>query len=99
MDVRDLDIDLIDSINPFKTAYNIMSVAMNQNTLLRVKEAISAKRVKFTPEEAMDFALRARRFKNEHNRLPEVTSQDPWEQKIAEGVVAFKRFKAEGKYE
>ncbi|MDA8889056.1 DEAD/DEAH box helicase family protein [Hellea sp.] len=99
MDVRDLDIDLIDSINPFKTAYNIMSKAMDQNTLLRVKEAISAKRVKFTPEEAMDFALRARRFNREHNRLPEITSQDPWEQKIAEGVVAFKRFKAEGKYE
>jgi len=52
-----------------------------------------------TPEEAMDFALRARRFTREHNRLPEITSQDPWEQKIAEGVVAFKRFKAEGKYE
>ena len=99
MDVRDLDIDLIDSINPFQTAYNIMSVAMNRNTLLRVKEAITAKRVKFTPEEAMDFALRARRFNREHNRLPEITSQDPWEQKIAEGVVAWKRFKAEGKYE
>lgn len=99
LNVTELDIDLIDSINPFKTAYNIMSKAMDRNTLLRVKEAISAKRVKFTPEEAMDFALRARRFNREHGRLPEITSQDPWEQKIAEGVVAFKRFKAEGKYE
>ncbi|MGB0906776.1 MAG: DEAD/DEAH box helicase [Maricaulaceae bacterium] len=99
MDVRELDIDLIDSINPFQTAYSIMSKAMDQNTLMRVKEAISAKRIKLTPEEAVDFARRAVRFKREHNRMPELTAQDPWEQKLAEGALAFKRFKAEGKYE
>lgn len=99
MDVRDLNIDLIDSINPFGTAYSIMAVAMDRNTLLRVKEAISAKRIKLTPEEALDYAQRAARFVKERNRLPELTSQDQWEQKIAEGVLAFKRFKAEGKYE
>jgi RAD3-like DEAD/DEAH box helicase len=99
MDVRELDIDLIDSINPFQTAYSIMSKAMDQTTLHRVKEAIAAKRIKMTPEEAVDYARRAVIFKRENGRLPDLNAQDPWEQKLAEGALAFKRFKAEGRYE
>lgn len=32
MDVRDLDIDLIDRINPFSEAYAILAKAMNENS-------------------------------------------------------------------
>jgi len=99
LDVRELDIDLIDSINPFQTAYSIMSKAMDQTTLSRVKEAIMAKRIKLTPDEAVDYAVRARQFLRENERMPDLNSQDPWEQKLAEGALAFKRFKAEGRYE
>ncbi|MBV1838921.1 hypothetical protein, partial [Acetobacter estunensis] len=35
----------------------------------------------------------------ERNRLPSVTSTDPWEQRMAEGAAAFVRFKDEGRYE
>ena len=99
MDVRELNIDLIDAINPFQTAYSIMSKAMDQGTLRRVKEAIAAKRIKLTPEEAIDYAQRAVRFKRENGRMPELDAKDPWEQKLAEGALAFKRFKAGGRYE
>lgn len=99
MDVKELDIDLIDHINPFSEAYAILAKAMNEERLKLVAEAITAKRTNLTPEEAKDLAIRAFRFKKERGRLPSVTSQDAWEKRMAEGAAAFVRFKDEGRYE
>ncbi len=98
MDVRELDIDLIDSINPFQAAYAVLAKSMSEATLKQVQTAISAKRTKITPEEAKELAVRAVRFKKERGRLPSITSTDAWEQRLAEGAAAFVRFKAEGRY-
>ena len=75
-----------------------MAKTMSEESLRHVAAAISAKRTALTPEEALELAKRASRFKKEHNRLPSLTSQDPWERKMAEGAVAFVRFKDEGRY-
>ena len=99
MDMRELDIDLIDRINPFSEAYAILAKSMNEDRLKIVAEVIAAKRTNLTPEEAKDLAIRAFRFKKERGRLPSVTSQDAWEKRMAEGAAAFVRFKDEGRYE
>lgn len=98
MDVRELDIDLIDSINPWQSAYAVLAKSMSESTLKQVQAAISTKRTKITPDEAKDLALRAVRFKKERGRLPLITSPDTWEQRLAEGAAAFMRFKEEGRY-
>jgi hypothetical protein len=99
MDVRELDIDLIDHMNPFGEAYAILSKAMNEESLKQVAAVIAAKRTALTPEEAKELAIRALKFKKERGRLPSITSQDAWEKKMAEGAAAFVRFKDEGRYE
>ena len=99
MDVRDLDIDLIDRINPFSEAYAILGKSMTEESLKKVAAAITAKRTTLTPEDAKDLAVRAFRFKKERGRLPSATSQDAWERTMAEGAAAFVRFKDEGRYE
>ena len=99
MDVRDLDIDLIDRINPFGEAYAILSKTMSEESLKQVAAAIAAKRTNLTPEEAKDLAVRAVKFKKERGRLPSINSTDAWEQRMAEGAAAFVRFKDEGRYE
>ncbi len=99
MDVRELDIDLIDRINPFGEAYAILAKTMSEDSLKQVAAAIAAKRTTLTPEEAKDLAVRAFRFKKERGRLPSLTSQDAWEKRMAEGAAAFVRFKDEGRYE
>ena len=48
MDVRELDIDLIDRINPFGEAYAILAKTMSEESLKQVAAAISAKRVTLT---------------------------------------------------
>ena len=98
MDVRDLDIDLIDSINPFEAAYSVLAKSMNEATLKQVAAVISGKRTSLSPEEAKDLATRAVRFKKERGRLPSIDSADAWEKKLAEGAAAFVRFKDEGRY-
>lgn len=98
MDVRELDIDLIDRINPFSEAYAILAKAMNEDRLKQVQAAISAKRTSLSPEEAKDLAVRAVKFKKERGRLPSISATDAWEKRMAEGAAAFVRFKDEGRY-
>ena len=95
MDVRDLDIDLIDRINPFSEAYAILAKTMSEESLKQVAAVISAKKVQLTPEEARDLAKRALKFKQERGRLPSITSPDAWEKRMAEGVAFLARMKAE----
>lgn len=95
MDVRDLDIDLIDRINPFGQAYAILAKAMSEDSLKQVAAVIGAKRVNLTLDEARDLARRAVKFKSERGRLPSLTAADPYEKRMAEGVEYLKKMKAE----
>ncbi len=95
MSVTDLDIDLIDRINPFSEAYAILAKSMNEESLKQVAAVISAKKVTLSEEEARELAMRAVRFKKERGRLPELTSADPWEKRMAEGIAFIQRKVAE----
>ncbi|MCZ4341322.1 DEAD/DEAH box helicase [Sphingomonadaceae bacterium G21617-S1] len=99
LSVTELDIDLIDRINPFGEAYAILAKTMSEESLKQVAAAIAAKRTTLTPEEAKELAVRAVKFKNERGRLPSISSTDAWEKRMAEGAAAFVRFKDEGRYE
>ncbi|MCU7846933.1 MAG: DEAD/DEAH box helicase [Candidatus Thiodiazotropha sp. (ex Lucinoma kastoroae)] len=95
MNVTDLDIDLIDRINPFSEAYAILAKAMTEESLKQVAAVIAAKKVNLTEEEARELAARAIKFKNERGRLPELTAADPWEKRMAEGIAFLQRKVAE----
>jgi hypothetical protein len=95
MDVRELDIDLIDRINPFDAAYAVLAKAMDEKTLRQVAATIAAKRVNIPYEEARELAVRAVKFKQERGRLPDITSPDAWEKRLAEGVAALARYNAQ----
>jgi hypothetical protein len=91
LSVRELDIDLIDRINPFGEAYAILAKAMSEERLKLVAEVIAARRVSMTLEEARELAKRAKRFKDEKGRLPALTAADPWEKRMAEGIASLQR--------
>lgn len=95
LDVRELDIDLIDRINPFGEAYAILAKTMSEQSLKQIGAIISAKKVQLSPDEARDLARRAVKFKQERGRLPDITSSDAWEKKMAEGVAYLARMKQE----
>jgi superfamily II DNA or RNA helicase len=91
LSVTDLDIDLIDRINPFGEAYAILAKSMSSERLKLVAEAIAAKRVNLSVEEARELAKRALRFKQEKGRLPSLTAVDVWEKRMAEGIAFLQR--------
>lgn len=93
VNVRDLDIDLIDRINPFDAAYAVLAKAMDEKVLRQVQASIAGKRVAIPFDEARDLAKRAALFKSEKGRLPDINSPDAWERKMAEGVAAFHRYR------
>jgi len=95
MDVRDLDIDLIDSINPFGEAYSILAKTMSEASLKEVAKIITAKKIRLSPDEARSLTKRAFQFKEKRGRLPELTAADPWERKMAEGIAFLQRMKKE----
>lgn len=99
MDVRELNIDLIDSINPFGEAYSILAKSMSEESLKQVAAIITSKRVGISPDDAKLLALRALQFKKDRGRAPQMNTQDPWERRMAEGASAFMRYKAEGRYD
>ena len=96
VNVRDLDIDLIDRINPFDAAYAVLAKAMDEKSLRQVQASIAAKRVSIPEEEARDLAKRALLFKQERGRLPDINSPDAWEKRMAEGVAALARYQRAG---
>jgi hypothetical protein len=99
LSVTELDIDLIESINPFGEAYSILATTMNEDSLRQVASVIGAKRSPITPEDAIMWAKRASRFKKDNGRIPSLTASDPYEQLMAEGAAAFMRFRKEGLYD
>jgi hypothetical protein len=97
VNVHDLDIDLIDRINPFEAAYAILAKAMDEKTLRQVQTTIAAKRLVVPYDEARELAERALLFKKERGRLPSLQATDAWERRMAEGVAALARYRAQQK--
>jgi restriction-modification enzyme MmeI-like protein len=58
MDVRELDIDLIDRINPFGEAYAILAKTMSEGSLKQVQAAIAAKRTSLAATTGLSDLLR-----------------------------------------
>lgn len=97
VNVRDLDIDLIDRINPFEAAYAVLARSMDEKSLRQVQASIEAKKVSISEEDARELAKRALQFKHERGRLPDINSADAWEKRMAEGVAALARYRAQAK--
>ena len=97
VNVRDLDIDLIDRINPFEAAYAVLAKTMDEKTLRQIQASIAAKKISINEEEARELAKRALTFKQERGRLPDINSADAWEKRMAEGVAALARYRAQAK--
>ena len=97
INVRDLDIDLIDSINPFEAAYSVLAKTMDEKSLRQIQASIAAKKIRISEEDARELARRALHFKSERGRLPDINSPDAWEKRMAEGVAALARYRAQAK--
>ena len=91
MDVRELDVDLIDSINPFSAAYSVLAKTMNAQSLKDLARIIAGRRVQMDEDEAYELLKKAAAFKRERGYNPKLESADPWERRMAEGMIYMQR--------
>ncbi len=95
VNIDDLNIDLIDSINPFQEAFEILSKSVTSSILKVIQDTIDSSRIEMTPEEVKILWPKAKEFTIQTGRKPEVSSSDPLEKRLAEAVLYLKKLKAE----
>lgn len=87
VNIEDLHIDLIDSINPFQKAFEILSKSVTTRVLKLIQEAINATRIEMTEAEALLLAPKFKAFQQHAQRNPEINASDPLERRLAEFVL------------
>ncbi|MGM0519613.1 MAG: DEAD/DEAH box helicase [Campylobacterota bacterium] len=90
LELDKLSIDMIDKINPFQKAFEVISKELNKNTFKLVKEAIDSTKIEMSEEEAVERYNRAIKFKENFGRLPDINSHDFEERRMAEAIVFIK---------
>lgn len=94
INVRDIDIELIDSVNTFRERFEVASKALNSELLSHVQSAMVAFRVNMTGDEARTLWPRIKAFRAGEGREPNVHSADPLEKRMAEALAWLKAEKA-----
>lgn len=95
VNIEDLNIDLIDRINPFQEAFEILSKSVTSSVLKVIQDTIDASRIEMTPEEVKILWPKAKEFTIQAGRKPDISSSDPLEKRLAEAILYLKKIKAE----
>jgi superfamily II DNA or RNA helicase len=93
VNIDDININLIDSVNPFQRAFEVMSKSVTPSVLRIISDAITATRIEFTEEEAFALFPRVQAWAKVNGRKPDVRAEDPTEKRYAEVVLYLQRLK------
>lgn len=91
VNIDDLHIDLIDSINPFQKAFEILSKSVTANVFKSIMECIEGTRLQMTEEEALLLWPKIKQFVTTCKREPALTAVDPLEKRMAQALVFIKQ--------
>lgn len=95
INIEELSIDLIDSINPFQKAYEIMSKNVTPKVLHTIQGAIASNRIQMSFEEASTLWIQMKKFVKENGRKPDLNSSNPLEKRMAEAIVYIQKLRRE----
>jgi superfamily II DNA or RNA helicase len=93
VNIDELDIDLIDKVNPFQKAFEVLSKSVTTKVLKLIQEAIEATRIKMDFEEAKILWPKINEFKQMYGKEPSLQSNDPLEKRMAECIIYLKEEK------
>lgn len=93
INIDDLHIDLIDRINPFQKAFEILSKSVTTKVLKVIQDVIEATRIQMTLEEALLLWPKINDFVKTFRKEPNLHSNDPLERRMAEGIIFLKEQK------
>lgn len=96
VNVDELSMDLINTINPFQNAFEVMSKQLNSKVFKAIQQCIQALKVNMTDDEARYLWPKINEFYAAKGRSPSLDSIDPLERRMAEALVYLKQI-ASGK--
>ena len=95
VNIDELSIDLIDSVNPFQRAYEVISREIDAPTLRLIQDYMDGKKMEFSEEELLILYPQIKQFHRENNRYPDKSSNDMYEQRLAYALLQLARMKRE----
>jgi len=95
VNIDDIDINLIDKVNPFQRAFEVLSKSVTPQVLRVIQDTITATRIDITEEEALLLWPKIQQFAKVNRRQPDVRSDDPTEKRYAEALLFLRKKKRE----
>jgi superfamily II DNA or RNA helicase len=93
INIEELNIDLIDAINPFQQAFEVLSKSITPKVLKSIQDCISAFKVSMTDDEAALLWPKINEFAKAMRRPPSLDALDPHERRLAEALAYLKQVK------
>lgn len=88
VNIEELHIDLIDRVNPFQKAFEVLSKSVSARLLKVIQETIDAGRIQMTDEEAVIlYRDKIGPFMKAYGREPSISANDPLERRMAEALI------------
>ncbi|MFT0756508.1 DEAD/DEAH box helicase family protein [Streptococcus hohhotensis] len=93
VNIDELSIDLIDQINPFQRAYEVISREIDAPTLRLIQDYMDGQKMEFSEEELLILYPQIKQFLKENGRHPDKSSNDTYEQRLAYALLQLSQMK------
>ena len=93
VNIDELSIDLIDQINPFQRAYEVISREIDAPTLRLIQDYMDGQKMEFSEEELLILYPQIKQFLKENGRYPDKSSNDKYEQRLAYALLQLSQMK------
>jgi superfamily II DNA or RNA helicase len=93
VNIDDIHIDLIDQINPFQKAFEILSKSVTTQVLKLIDEHIQSVKIEMTEEEAILLWPKIKEWREKTGEAPDLQSYDAKEKRMAEAIIFLKELK------
>ncbi|OAN27218.1 ATP-dependent helicase [Plantibacter sp. H53] len=99
VNIDDININLIDSVNPFQRAFEVLSKSVTPSVLRIIQDTIAATKIEFTDDEALALVTTIKTWRQVNGKIPDIRSEDPTEKRLATALLYLRRRTAERKAE
>jgi hypothetical protein len=99
VNIDELNINLIDSVNPFQRAFEVLSKSVTPSVLRLIRDTILSTKIVFSEEEALALFPRIKTWKQVHGKSPDVRSEDPTEKRLAAALLFLQKLAAQRRAE
>lgn len=99
VNIDELSINLIDSVNPFQRAFEVLSKSVTPSVLRLIQDTITSMKIELSDEEALALYEPIRVWKRTHGKVPDIRADDPQEKRLAQALLVLRRMAAQRKSE